>query len=140
MTNPASGQAAGGIETPKSLKAVQYAPFEAFMAKLEDLDVYSHQACHQFPKIEKHVLCGAIRHCLIEITQTAITAFKRKQKSSSLFELDVKLAVLKHLVRKAYRLAYINEHKFSVWSGHILELGRMVGGWLKHENSKEAKG
>ncbi|WP_319557888.1 diversity-generating retroelement protein Avd [Thiomicrorhabdus sp.] len=110
------------------------------MAKLEDLDAYSHLACHQFPKIERHVLASAIRQCLIQITETAITAFKRKQKTAALFDLDVKVAVLKHLVRKSYALHYINDHKFHVWSGHVLELGRMVGGWLKHESAKEKKG
>jgi hypothetical protein len=123
----------------KAVYASEVAPFEALVAKVEEIDIYSHQACHQFPKYEKHILAAEIRNCINAIVKLMVTAFKRKQKSAALFDLDVQVAFLKHLVRKSYSLTYINAHKFKVWTGHVIELGKMVGGWLKHD-SKLQKG
>jgi hypothetical protein len=66
-------------------------------------------------------------------------AWKRKSKSGALFDLDIELHVLKTIIRKAYRLGYINAHRFGVWSRHAAEIGRRVGAWIKHESTK-AKG
>jgi hypothetical protein len=40
--------------------------------------------------------------------------------------------VLRHLVRKAWRLGYITPRRLEVWTRHIDEIGRMVGAWIKH--------
>ncbi|MFW6344714.1 MAG: four helix bundle protein [Halomonas sp.] len=51
-------------------------------------------------------------------------------------DLDVEVAVLKHRVRKAQRMRYITPSRYLVWAEHIDELGRMIGGWIKHETAK----
>lgn len=137
MSSPASDQVAGGVRREKSVSAMRYAPFEAFMAKLEQIDDYSHLACQQFPKFERHVLGATIRDCINTIFEKTVTAFKRKKKSAILFEIDVQAMFLKYLVRKSHRLGYINDQKLKVWSEHAIELGRMIGGWIKHERSIE---
>ena len=33
----------------------------ALMTKLEELDAYTHTVLHQFPKLERHLLCAEMR-------------------------------------------------------------------------------
>lgn len=101
------------------------------LAKLEDLDAYSHKAALQFPKYERHVLSAEIRSTLDRLLHLTIMAAKRYHKKATLQELDIEVEYLRALVRKAWRLRYITEHRYEVWSRHINEIGRMVGGWIK---------
>lgn len=100
------------------------------LAKLEELDAYSHQACVQFPKYEKHVLAAEIRSALARLIKLVVRAAKRYHKKTTLQDLDIEVEYLRCLVRKAHRLKYINDHRYRVWSNHVDEVGRMVGGWL----------
>lgn len=114
-------------------QAVRYAPYQALIERIEELDAYSHQVMHQWPKIERHVLAAEVRAALLRLRRICAVAWKRRQKAAALFDLDVEIEVLRHLVRKAYRLRYINANRLEVWARHIDEIGRMVGAWIKHE-------
>lgn len=113
-------------------QAARYAPYQALIEKIEELDAYSHQVMHQWPKIERHVLAAEVRATLLRIRRTCAVAWKRRQKSAALFDLDVEIEVLRHLVRKAWRMGYITPRRLEVWTRHIDEIGRMVGAWIKH--------
>lgn len=113
-------------------QAVRYAPYQALIERIEELDAYSHQVMHQWPKIERHVLAAEVRATLLCIRRICAIAWKRRQKSAALFDLDVEIEVLRHLVRKAWRLRYITAQRLEVWTRHIDEIGRMVGAWIKH--------
>lgn len=110
--------------------------FATLLARLEDLDAYTHQAVAQFPKSERHVLAADVRGQVNRIIRAVHVAWKRKQKSAALFDLDIEIEVLRGLVRKAHRLHYINTHRLEVWSRHVNEVGRMVGAWIKHEQAR----
>jgi len=53
-----------------------------------------------------------------------------------LFDFDVAVELMRHRIRKAYRLGYINVHRLDVWTHHVDEIGRMIGAWLKHERGQ----
>ena len=100
------------------------------LAKLEELDAYSHQVLIQFPKYEKHVLAAEVRHSLARIMKLTVRTAKKYHKKTTLQDLDVEVEYLRILVRKAHRLKYINDRRYRVWGSHIDEVGRMVGGWI----------
>lgn len=100
------------------------------LAKLEELDAYSHQVLIQFPKHEKHVLAAEIRLTLAALIKLTVRTAKKYFKKTTLQDLDVEVEYLRTLVRKSHRLKYINDHRYKVWSSHIDEIGRMVGGWI----------
>lgn len=108
-------------------------PHALLLARLEELDAYSHQALHQFPRIERHLLCADIRGALAQALRLTVTAWKRYHKKTTLAELDVEVEMLRVLVRKAHALRYISDHRYEVWSRHVDEIGRMVGGWIKSQ-------
>lgn len=109
------------------------------LTKLEELDAYTHTVLHQFPKLERHLLCSELRAVTNHLLRLTVVAWKRRQKAAALFDLDVEIEVFRHLVRKAHRLSYINTHRLDVWMRHVNEIGRIVGAWIKHEGPAPVK-
>ena len=105
----------------------------ALMARLEELATYSHTVLQQFPKLERHHLSADIRASLAQMLRLVVMGWKRHHKKTTLAELDVEVEMLRVLVRRAFSLQYINAHRYEIWSRHTNEIGRMVGGWLKHQ-------
>ena len=122
----------GAADRPRS----QLPPIEALLVKLEELDDYSHIALRQYPKSERHLLAAETRASLETLLRLAIAAWKHYHKKTTLRDLDIEVAVLRHRVRKAQRMRYITPARYKVWAGHIDELGRMIGGWIRHEKHK----
>lgn len=114
-------------------------PYLKLATRLEELDAYTHTVLHQFPKLERHLLCAEMRSAMNALLRLTVTAWKRRQKAAALFDLDVEIEVLRVLVRKSHRLGYINTHRLDVWMRHINEIGRMVGAWIKHEGGAVKK-
>ena len=78
-------------------QAIRYAPYQTLIERIEELDAYSHQVMHQWPKIERHVLAAEVRAALLRLRRICAVAWKRRQKSAALFDLDVEVEVLRHL-------------------------------------------
>ena len=70
------------------------------LARLEELDAYTHRVVMQFPKFERHVLSAEIRGCMAACLRLTVRAAKRYHKKTTLEDLDIELAFLRILVRK----------------------------------------
>lgn len=123
------------------------------LAKMEALDLEGHKLCQKFNKAERHVLSAEIRHTNAVLLHGIIRAAKsqiyerrlRRQPVETLEWLrrvDVDLEYLKLQVRKAYNLRLINVSAYEQWTRMILEVGGLLGGWLKklNEAAPEAGG
>lgn len=100
------------------------------LTKMEELGAYTHQVLFQFPKYEKFVLSARIRSVVDEIIRLIVRAGKKYYKKTTLQDLDIEVEFFRSLIRKAHGLKYINTHRYSVWIGHVNEVGRMLGGWI----------
>jgi len=107
--------------------------FGKLLFKVEALDLYSHQAILQFPKSEKFSLGLDIKNCINRIYRLGVASWKKYYKKTSLSELDVEVEVLRLLIRKSFKLHYINLHKYEIWTYYVNEIGKMIGGWIKYE-------
>jgi len=105
--------------------------------KCRDMLLYGYQALKQFPKHEKHVLGAEIRLSMLQLQRLIITAFKRYHKKTTLTDLDIELAILKRKVRLAKDLRYLDIKKYQLWIEKLVEIGRMIGGWIKSVKSKQ---
>lgn len=112
------------------------------LAKMEALDLEGHKFCQKFNKAERHVLSAEIRHTNAALLHLIIRAAKTQiyerrmrrplaQTRELLWQADVELEYLKLQVRKAYNLRLINESAYERWSRMILEVGGLLGGWIK---------
>lgn len=106
-------------------------PHALLMAKLEELDIYSHKLLLQFPRIEKARLAADIYRSMGDLMRLTVAGWKRYKKGATLGKLDEEVEVLRYYVRKAHGLRYISDNRYEIWSRHIDEIGRMVGGWIR---------
>lgn len=101
--------------------------------KVYDMILYAYPALEQMPKSQKFSLAQDMKHCMDKIMRLTITANKKYTKRTTLQELDVEVAALKVYLRIAYDLRYLPPKKYEVWSGQVVEIGKMVGGWIRSQ-------
>lgn len=99
--------------------------------KTYEMISYGYQAIGQFPKSEKYALGVDMKKCMHQILELTIVGHKKYYKKTTLQELDVEVTKLKAYTRLATDLGFLSFKKYEVWSGFNVEIGRMVGGWIK---------
>ena len=105
--------------------------------KVYDMIMYAYPAVEQFPKSQKFSLAQDMKKCLDNIMRYVIAANKKYTKKTTLQELDIEVAALKIYIRMARDLGYLPPKKYEVWSKMAVEVGRMVGGWIKADRAKQ---
>lgn len=92
---------------------------------------YGYQALAQFPKSEKFALVADIKRCLHTILERAIEANKKYYKKTTLQDMDVELMKLRAYLRLSQELGFLPFRKYEIWSKMVVEIGKMLGGWIK---------
>ncbi|WP_228085794.1 diversity-generating retroelement protein Avd [Vibrio parahaemolyticus] len=103
----------------------------AIQTKTRDMMKYGFICLRQFPKNERFILCADIRRSMYSMLRLTVVASKRYHKKTTIQDLDIELAMLKNMIRVSYDLQYIDSKRYELWSRHLSEIGKMVGGWLK---------
>lgn len=116
-------------------KAAETESFK-ILQKVFDMIQYAYPALAQYPKSEKFSLVTDIKHILDEMLELTIEAQKKYFKKTTLQELDVTIAKLKAYLRLSFILKFLPTKKYEVWSSMVVEIGKMLGGWLKTVNQK----
>ncbi len=99
--------------------------------KTTDMMLYAYPVLSQYPKSEKFSLCADIKHVMDQMLELIITAEKKYFKKTTLQDLDIEIAKLKAYIRLSYDMKFISGHTYEVWSGKVVEIGKMLGGWMK---------
>lgn len=108
------------------------------LQKIFDMIGYAYPALAQYPKSEKFGLVTDVKRLLDEMLELTIEAQKKYYKKTTLQDLDVSIAKLKAYLRLSFNLRFLPAKKYEVWSGMVVEIGKMLGGWLKTVNQKPA--
>lgn len=106
------------------------------LQKIEDMMEYAYPALAQFPKAEKFSLAQDIRHSMNLLLELTITEDKKYTKKTTLENMDIELSKLKVYIRLAMKLRFISFHRYEVWEGMLVEIGKMIGGLLKSVKGK----
>lgn len=101
------------------------------LQKIFDMMEYGYHALVQYPKSEKFALVTDIKRSMDTMLERAIEAQKKYYKKTTLQELDVEIVKLKAYIRLSHRLGFLPMKKYEVWSEKVVEIGKMLGGWLK---------
>ncbi|MBZ4669406.1 MAG: ribosomal protein [Defluviitaleaceae bacterium] len=104
------------------------------LQKVYDMIKYGYQALAQFPKSEKFALAADIKRCMHLILERVIEANKKYYKKTTLQELDVEIMKLKAYLRLSQELGFLPFKKYEIWSEKVVEIGKMLGGWIKSTN------
>lgn len=109
----------------------------AMLQKVLDMMEYAYICMRQFPKSEKYALATDIKRCMDSILHNTVAAKKRYFKKTTLQELDIEIATLQSYIRLSYKLGFLPIQKYQNWSDMVVELGKMLGGWLKTVKSQQ---
>ena len=109
------------------------------LQKTFDMLEYAYPALAQFPKSEKYALVIDIKKCMDTILERIIEAQKKYHKKTTLQSLDIELMKLRAYIRLSYNLKFLPMKKYEVWSGLVVEIGKMLGGWIKSISETSAK-
>ena len=101
------------------------------LRKVEDMIQYGYDCLRRFPKAERFTLAAEIKLCMLTILRRNIEANKRYYKKTTIRDMDTEMEVLKHLVRMAHDLHFLPHRQYKLWQEMNVEIGRMIGGWLK---------
>lgn len=126
--------------------------------KIEDVIDYATPLIQKWPKLHRYTLGERILNQMYDIADKSEAANRKYYKKTTMQEIDVKLAQLLRMVRRAHRTTYqrtvtnretgkqvqkatpiLDTHHYEVWAGKITEIGRMLGGWMKSINAKSAQ-
>ena len=102
-------------------------------AKLYDwYKAVSHEIS-SFPKTKRYSLGSRIDNLTLELIELTITAgyLPKEQKLPTLQKISVKLDLLKILFRLSFETKCINNTKYQSLSIQLVEIGKMLGGWIK---------
>jgi len=106
------------------------------LRKVQDMMKYAYPLLHQFPKVEKFSLAADIRRTMDQVLEYTILVQKKSNKTSALEKLDIENEKLKAYILLAYELHYIDKHRLGVWSGKAVEIGKMIGGYIRSVGGK----
>jgi four helix bundle protein len=108
------------------------------LQKIFDMMEYGYGALAQYPKSEKFALVADIKRSMDRMLERTIEAQKKYYKKTTLQELDVEIMKLKAYLRLSKNLGFLPMKKYQIWSEKVVEIGKMLGGWLKSVNSKKS--
>jgi four helix bundle protein len=107
------------------------------LQKIFDMMEYGYGALAQYPKSEKFALVTDIKRSMDTMLERTIEAQKKYYKKTTLQDLDVEIMKLKAYLRLSLNLKFLPMKKYEIWSGKVVEIGKMLGGWLKSVNRQK---
>lgn len=87
-----------------------------------------------FPKDQRFLLADRIEQILLDILEMLIEAVYSNRRREILIKVNLKLDVLRFMMRITKDMKYINLKAYDFFCQSVLEIGRMVGGWMKAAN------
>jgi hypothetical protein len=111
----------------------------ATLEKLCDMIEYAYPLLEQYPKRVRFTFAAKIENIMLDALRYCVKVGKKKAKKTALYDLDIEIAALKRFIRLSFKLKYISPHQFEVWSGKVVEIGKMIGGMIKAENQEPHK-
>ena len=101
------------------------------LQKTFDMIVFAYDVLRHFPKSEKFSIAADIKRCMDIMLELIIEAQKKYHKKTTLQNLDIANAKLRAYTRLANRLGFLPNGKYAEWSKKNVEIGKMIGGWIK---------
>ncbi|HLC44042.1 MAG TPA: diversity-generating retroelement protein Avd [Patescibacteria group bacterium] len=97
-----------------------------------------HATIVKIPKISRFSLGARIETIALDILEKLYEASAKHGNARLMIleQMDTKLKILQTLIRALYDMKDINDKKFLDLSESAIEIGRMLGGWIKTAKSK----
>jgi len=91
----------------------------------------------KFPKSYRFSVAGKIENAILDFIEMTSVANTRRDKLPLLRQADEALVRLRLLLRLSYEMRFINLKSYEYGSDRLVELGRLLGGWIKNPTSNK---
>jgi hypothetical protein len=93
-----------------------------------------HTYVRNFPKDMRYTLGGKIDSLFVSVLEALYLASRtpKEQKLPLVERASVRLDLLKFFLQVAWEMKALDNKKYIALSEHLVEVGRMIGGWQKH--------
>jgi hypothetical protein len=85
----------------------------------------------KFPKSYRFSVAAKLENGILDFIEITTVANMRREKLPLLKRADEALARLRLLFRLSYEMRFINIKSYEFGSRQIVELGKLLGGWMK---------
>jgi hypothetical protein len=118
-------------------------------AMLKDLVIYQrtqdyllwiHGVVSNFPRSEKYNLGSEIERLTLSALRSIIRANYEVEKMETLCGVIVELELQKVLLRNARMMGLIDNRRYETASRSLVEIGKLLFGWMKSEKRRKAAG
>jgi hypothetical protein len=110
------------------------APAElSVITKTYDLVLWFVPIIGRFPRSHRFVLGERMERTLYGLLETLLRAKYRRARAELLDEANIALEVLRFQTRMAKDLDILSVERYEYVARHVDDIGREVGGWLKHQ-------
>ena len=109
------------------------------LQKIRDLLQYLYTSFVKYPKSEKLGIVADYKDNLYDFLFLIISARKKYYKKTTLQDADVRLEMLRMLNDLSYDLHYIDIKRYELIARQLNEIGRLLGGWIRNVNERNAK-
>ncbi len=101
--------------------------------KSYEVYLFLHVSINLFPKRDRYTLGVQIEQRMLKILELIMLAREKDGSSKILIlnKIDVELKLLKLFIRMSFDIWALPEKKYLDVSEKIIEIGKMLGGWIK---------
>jgi four helix bundle protein len=85
----------------------------------------------KLPKSVRFTFGQRITDTALDIVEKIVRAAYGRRRSDNLEAANTQLEVLRVLLRLCHDRRYISQDQYSYVTGELLEIGKMIGGWMK---------
>ena len=117
--------------------------------KIEDMIDFARPIIQRWPPFYRYTLGEDIYRQMISLLRLATKARLKHYSKTTLQELDTEKEILKVFIRQANRAEYtdksgkqrkvLSDHTYGVWSEKMVEIGKLIGGWIQSIRDREKK-
>lgn len=86
----------------------------------------------KFPKSYRFSVAAKMENAVLDFIELTTVANMRRDKLPMLKRADEALARLRILFRLSFDMSFVNDRSYEYGSQQIVELGRLLGGWIKN--------
>lgn len=114
--------------------------------KIEDMMGFARPIIGRWPPFYRYTLGEDIYEEMILLLRLATKARLKYYNKTTLQELDTEKEILKALVWQANKTEFtdksgnkrklLSDHSYGVWAEKLVEIGRLIGGWLQSIKEK----
>lgn len=107
------------------------------LQKIYDYEKQQYLYLKKYPQSEKFALVTEIKNTTYALSKKLLKAGMVEKKRATLYEADIELYHLKHLIRLSFELKYISPKGYEVSCNFLTEIGKMLGAWIKTLKEKD---